>query len=363
MIQSTRPITCACTAFSGHSPASSGARRSVLAVAKVALSATAFAAGAALSGLAVLCATPAQSQTYPVKPIVLMVGFAAGGPTDIVARSLAQSMSKTLGQVVNVDNRPGAGATIAGNLVAKAAPDGYMLFIHHNGMATAPALYRKLPFNPLNDFEFIGQTVDVPMTLIGRADLPANNLGELIGWIKANQQKVNLANAGLGAVSHLCGTLFQQTIATDLTTVPFPGTAPALTALLGGHVDVLCDQTTQTIPHINAGKVKLFGVTTKGRIGALPNAPSLHEQGLKDFEVVVWHGMYAPKGTPKPVIEKLTAALQSALKDPEVAKRMKDLGAEITPVAKQTPEGLGPHLAAEIEKWGKAIRAAGQYAD
>lgn len=331
--------------------------------ARMAASAAALASIAAMGSLAALSPLPVQAQGYPTKPVTLVVGFAAGGPTDIVARSLAQSMSKTLGQVVNVDNRPGAGATIAGNLVAKAAPDGYMLFIHHNGMATAPALYRKLPFNPLNDFEYIGQAVDVPMTLIGRADLPANNLTELVAWIKANQQKVNLANAGLGAVSHLCGTLFQQTIATDLTTVPFPGTAPALTALLGGHVDVLCDQTTQTIPHINSGKVKLFGVTTRGRIGALPNTPSLHEQGLKDFEVVVWHGVYAPKGTPKPVLEKLTASLQAALKDPEVGRRMKDLGAEITPVSKQTPEGLRPHLASEIEKWGRVIRAAGQYAD
>jgi tripartite-type tricarboxylate transporter receptor subunit TctC len=312
---------------------------------------------------AMLASSAASAQTYPTKPVTLVVGFAAGGPTDIVARSLAQSMTKTLGQAVAVDNKPGAGATIAGNLVAKAKPDGYTLFIHHNGMATAPALYRKLPFNPLTDYEYIGQAVDVPMTLIGRQDLPVKNFEELVAWIKANKAKVNLANAGLGAVSHLCGTLFQQTLATDLTTVPFNGTAPALTALMGGHVDVLCDQTTQTIPHINAGKVKLFGVTTKSRIGALPNTPSLHEQGLKDFEVVVWHGVYAPKGTPKPVIETLTAALQTALKDPEVMKRMKDLGAEITPVSKQTPDGLRTHLGAEIEKWGKVIRAAGQYAD
>lgn len=311
----------------------------------------------------VFASTAVHAQSYPTKPITLVVGFAAGGPTDIVARALAQSMTKSLGQVVNVDNRPGAGATIAGNLVAKAQPDGYTLFIHHNGMATAPALYRKLPFNPLTDYEYVGQAVDVPMTLIARNDLPASNLPELINWIKSNKEKVNLANAGLGAVSHLCGTLFQQTLGTDLTTVSFKGTAPALTALLGGHVDVMCDQTTQTIPQINAGKVKLFGVTTKSRIGALPNAPTLHEQGLKDFEVVVWHGVYAPKGTPKAAIEKLSVSLQAALKDPEVVKRMKDLGAEITPVSKQTPDGLRTHLSAEIEKWGKVIRAAGQYAD
>jgi len=318
---------------------------------------------ATLACAGLLASSAVSAQSYPSKPISLLVGFAAGGPTDIVARSLAQSMSKTLGQPVAVENRPGAGATIAGNLVAKAKPDGYTLFIHHNGMATAPALYRKLPFNPLTDYEYVGQAVDVPMTLVGRPDLPVKNFEELVSWIKANKSKVNLANAGLGAVSHLCGTLFQQTLDTDLTTVPFNGTAPALTAMMGGHVDVLCDQTTQTIPQINAGKVKLFGVTTKSRISALPNTPSLHEQGLKDFEVVVWHGLYAPKGTPKPVIDSLTGALQAALKDPEVVKRMKDLGAEITPVSKQTPEGLRSHLAAEIDKWGKVIRAAGQFAD
>lgn len=318
---------------------------------------------AMLACAGLLASSAVSAQSYPSKPISLLVGFAAGGPTDIVARSLAQSMSKTLGQPVAVENRPGAGATIAGNLVAKAKPDGYTLFIHHNGMATAPALYRKLPFNPLTDYEYVGQAVDVPMTLVGRPDLPVKNFEELVSWIKANKSKVNLANAGLGAVSHLCGTLFQQTLDTDLTTVPFNGTAPALTAMMGGHVDVLCDQTTQTIPQINAGKVKLFGVTTKSRISALPNTPSLHEQGLKDFEVVVWHGLYAPKGTPKPVIDSLTGALQAALKDPEVVKRMKDLGAEITPVSKQTPEGLRSHLAAEIDKWGKVIRAAGQFAD
>ena len=318
---------------------------------------------AALACAGLLASATVAAQSFPTKPISLLVGFAAGGPTDIVARSLAQSMSKTLGQPVAVENKPGAGATIAGNLVAKAKPDGYTLFIHHNGMATAPALYRKLPFNPLTDYEYVGQAVDVPMTLVGRQDLPVKNFEELVTWIKANKTKVNLANAGLGAVSHLCGTLFQQTLGTDLTTVPFNGTAPALTAMMGGHVDVLCDQTTQTIPQINAGKVKLFGVTTKSRINALPNTPSLHEQGLKDFEVVVWHGVYAPKGTPKPVIDSLTAALQAALKDPDVVKRMKDLGAEITPVSKQTPEGLRTHLTAEIDKWGKVIRAAGQFAD
>ncbi len=322
----------------------------------VALAAT-FATSLALSASSVL------AQTYPAKPISLIVPFAAGGPTDIVARTLAAAMSKPLGQTVLVENKLGAGGTLAAGYVAKAAPDGYTFLIHHNGMSTAPALYRKLAFNPLTDFEYVGQVVDVPMTLLGRKDLPAKNLPELMAYVKANASKINLANAGLGAVSHLCGMLFQKALGTDVTTVPFSGTAPALNALLGGQVDLLCDQTTQTTQHIKAGTVKLYGVTTKERIRALPDAPTLSEGGLKDFEVIVWHGVYAPKGTPAAVIEKFNAALRTALKDPAFANRMTDLGAEIVPDAKQTPEGLRSWLQSETQKWGPVIRAAGVYAD
>jgi tripartite-type tricarboxylate transporter receptor subunit TctC len=305
----------------------------------------------------------ANAQTYPARPVTLVVPFAAGGPTDIVARTLAASMTKTLGQSVVVENKVGAGGTIAAALVAKAQPDGYTFLIHHNGMATAPALYRKLAYNPVTDFEHVGNVVDVPMTLIARKDMPAKNLGELIAYIKTNAEKINLANAGLGAVSHLCGTLFQQSLGVNLTTVPFQGTGPALNALLGGQVDILCDQTTNTVPHIKAGSVKFYGVTTKQRIKALPDAPTLHESGMKDFEVIVWHGVYAPKGTPAPVIQKFGDALRAALKDPAFVNRMAELGGEIAPEARQTPEGQRAWLASETEKWGKAIRAAGQFAD
>jgi tripartite-type tricarboxylate transporter receptor subunit TctC len=311
----------------------------------------------------VLSASSAIAQTYPAKPISLIVPFAAGGPTDIVARTLAAAMSKPLGQTVLVENKLGAGGTLAASYVAKAAPDGYTFLIHHNGMSTAPALYRKLAFNPLTDFEYVGQVVDVPMTLLGRKDLPAKNLQELMAYVKANASKINLANAGLGAVSHLCGMLFQKALGADVTTVPFSGTAPALNALLGGQVDLLCDQTTQTTQHIKAGTVKLFGVTTKERIRALPDAPTLSEGGLKDFEVIVWHGVYAPKGTPIAVVDKFNAALRTALKDPTFANRMIDLGAEIVPDAKQTPEGLRSWLQSETQKWGPVIRSAGVYAD
>jgi tripartite-type tricarboxylate transporter receptor subunit TctC len=291
------------------------------------------------------------------------VPFAAGGPTDVVARALGQAMSKTLGQTVLIENKLGAGGTLAAAHVAKSAPDGYTLLIHHNGMSTAPALYRKLPFNPLTDFEYVTQVVDVPMTLLGRKDLPPKDLPELIGYLKANAAKVNLAHAGLGAVSHLCGMMFRQSIGVELQTVPYQGTAPAMNALLGGQVDLLCDQTTQTTQHIKAGTVKLYGVTTRERIKALPDAPTLHEQGLRNFEVVVWHGVYAPKGTPREAIDKVNAAVRAALKDPTVMQRMSELGAEIVPEAKLSPEGLRSWLKAEIDRWGPVIRAAGVYAD
>ena len=317
-----------------------------------------------MSALAVfLCGGAAAQQAWPTKPVVLVVPFAAGGPTDVVARTLGASMAKTLGQTVVIENKLGAGGTVAAAYVARSAPDGYTFFIHHNGMATAPALYRKLSYNPLTDFEFVSQAVDVPMTLLARKDFPANTLPELVAYVKANQDKINLANAGLGAVSQLCGMLFERALDVKLTAVPFQGTAPAMNALLGGQVDILCDQTTQTIPQIKAGNVKFYGVTTKNRIKALPEAPTLNEQGLKDFEVVVWHGIYAPKGTPRPIIERMNAAVRTALKDPDVVKRMAELGAEIAPDSKLSPEGLQTWLKAEIDKWGPIIRSTGAFAD
>ncbi|OYY92648.1 MAG: hypothetical protein B7Y42_12205, partial [Polaromonas sp. 28-63-22] len=211
--------------------------------------------------------TQAHSQApYPDKPISLVVPFAAGGPTDAVARMIAIPMSKSLGQTVLVENVVGAGGTIGVTKVARAAPNGYTILLHHMGMATAPALYRKLSFDPLKDFEYIGQVVDVPMTLLARKDFPANNFAELQTYLKANGNKVSLANAGLGAVSHLCGLLFMSQIGVELTTVPYKGTGPAMNDLLGGQVDLLCDQTTQTVPMIKENRVKVFGVTSSTRL-------------------------------------------------------------------------------------------------
>ncbi len=319
--------------------------------------------GKAIAGLAIALAAGTVNAQYPNHAVTLVVPFAAGGPTDTVARSLGAAMSKSLGQPVVIENKLGAGGTIAANYVAKANPDGYTIFIHHNGMATAVGLYRNLPYNPLTDFEYIGQVADVPMTLLARKDFPPEGVKDLVAYVRANKEKINLANAGLGAVSQLCGMLFMQAVGAEFTTIPFQGTAPAMVALLGGQVDILCDQTTQTIPQIKAGKVKFYGVTTKERIKALPDAPTLDEQGLKDFEIVVWHGVYTPKGTPKEALDKLNTALRSALKDPEVSKRFAELGAQIVAEDKQTPAGLRGWLKAEIDKWTPLIRKAGVYAD
>ena len=320
-------------------------------------------AGVIVASAVALSPVNAWAQTYPSRPITLVVPFAAGGPTDVVARALSVTMGRALGQTVVVENKTGAGGTLAAAAVARAAPDGYTFLIHHNGMATAPALYRKLPFNPLTDFEYVSQVVDVPMTLVGRKDLPAKTLPELLVYLKAQGDKINLAHAGLGAVSHLCGMVFRQAVGVDLTTVPYQGTGPAMAALLGGQVDLLCDQTTQTVPQIKAGALRFYGVTTTKRIKALPDAPTLAEQGLKGFDVMVWHGIYAPKGTPKEATEKFNAALRVALKDPVFATRMAELGAEIVPDARLTPEGLRVWLKQEIDRWGPVIKSAGVYAE
>lgn len=303
----------------------------------------------------------AAAQSYPNKPIQLIIPFAAGGPTDVVARRLAEAMGANLGVTVVAENRPGAGGTISADVVARANPDGYTALIHHTGMSTAPALYKKLPFNPLTDFEYVGQVVDVPMTLVGRKDLQPDNFAQLRTYMQANRAKVNLANAGLGAVSHLCGVLLLSRLnMLDVQTIPYSGTAPAMTDLQGGQVDLLCDQTTQTTQLIKSGRVKAYGATTRQRLDVLPELPTLAEQGLQDFEMVVWHGIYLPKGTPKPVVDRLSAALQAGLKDAKFKDAMDKLGAIIVPPEKATSDGLRNHLKAEVDKWSPIMKAAGQ---
>lgn len=313
-----------------------------------------------------LAAAGAVYAEYPDKPITIVVPFAAGGPTDKVARDLAEALRKPLGnQTVIIENVGGAGGTLGAARVAKAAPDGYTILLHHIGMATAPALYRNLSFKPLDDFEYIGLINEVPMTLIGKPSLPAHNYAELSKWLAANKGKVNLANAGLGSASHLCGLLFQSTLKIEMTTVPYKGTGPAMTDLLGGQVDIMCDQTTNTTGQIESGKVKAYAVTTTKRLTtpALSKLPTLDESGLKGFNVTIWHGLYAPKGTPKPIVDKLNAALKVALKDSEFVKHEEALGAVIVNDARVNGPEHKKFIEAEIAKWTPVIKAAGQYAD
>ena len=316
------------------------------------------------AGLAtVLFAGTVAAQEYPTRSVTMMVPFAAGGPTDTVARVVALSMSKPLGQTIIVENRPSAGGILAPEVVKNAKPDGYTILIHHVGMATIPSLYRQLRFNPLTDFDYIGLINEVPMTLIARATFPAGDFKEFLTYVKAHKDKVSYANAGIGAASHLCGMLFMSAIQTEMLTVPYKGTGPAMNDLLGGTVDFMCDQTTNTTSQIKAGKVKVYGVTSLKRVPSLPDVPTLDEQGLKGFEVGIWHGLYAPKGTPKPAVDKLVAALQQTLKDDGVKQRFADLGATTYAPERATPAALQTHLKSEIDKWAPLIKKAGVYAD
>ncbi len=309
----------------------------------------------------------AQADTYPTaKPVTIVVPFTAGGPTDRVARDLAEAMRKPLGgATVVVDNAAGAGGSIGANKVAKAAPDGYTLLLHHIAMATMPTLVRNIPFKVDSDFEYLGMINDVPMTLISKPSLPANNYKELSGWIGANKDKINLGNAGVGSASHLCGLLFQNAIQVDMTTVPYKGTAPAMTDLIGGQIDLMCDQTTNTTSQIEGKKVKAFAVTTNKRLttAALKDLPTMQESGLKGFEVTIWHGLYAPKGTPPDILAKLNGALKAALKDPEFIKKQEGLGAVVVTDKRVEPAEHKKFVAAEIAKWSPVIKAAGVYAD
>ncbi len=322
----------------------------------------------ALAALAaVSVGTPVLAQTYPAsKPITIVVPFAAGGPTDRVARDLAEALRKPLGgATVLVDNAAGAGGSIGANKVAKAAPDGYTLLLHHIAMATMPTLVRNIPFKVESDFEYLGMINDVPMTLIGKPALAANNYKELSTWISANKGKINLGNAGVGSASHLRGLLFQNAIQVDMTTVPYKGTAPAMTDLIGGQIDLMCDQTTNTTSQIEGKKVKAFAVTTTKHLTtpALKDLPTLQESGLKGFEVTIWHGLYAPKGTPADIQTKLNTALKAALKDPEFIKKQEGLGAVVVTDKRMESAEHKKFVAAEIAKWSPVIKAAGVYAD
>jgi tripartite-type tricarboxylate transporter receptor subunit TctC len=309
-----------------------------------------------------------QAQDYPIKdkPVTLVVPFAAGGPTDRVARDLAEALRKPLGTSVVVENAAGGpGGLIGANKVAKATADGHTLLVHHIAMSVFPGLVRNLPFKVETDFEYLGMINDVPMTLIGKPQLPANNYRELITWVQANKGKINLANAGMASASHLCGMLWQSAVGVDMTTVPYKGTAPAMTDLIGGQVDLMCDQTTNTTAQIEAKKVKAFGVTTAKRLTttALKDIPTLQESGVKDFQITIFHGLYGPKGTPAAVQQKINDALKVALKDPDFIKKQEGLGAVVVTDRRMEPAEHKRFIAAEIAKMTPVIKAAGVYAD
>lgn len=313
----------------------------------------------------------ANAQTFPgTKPITFVVPFAAGGPTDRVARDLAEAMRKSMGGSANfvVENVNGAGGTIGAAKVSKAAPDGHTLLLHHIGMAAATGLYRKLPYKPLEDFEYLGMVNEVPMTIIGKPQLQANNYRDLENYIRTNSGKLNIAHAGLGSASHLCGLMWQAAINAKepMTTIPFSGTAPAMNALVGGQVDMLCDQTTNTTSQIEAGRVKAYAVTTAKPLSGnklLKDYPSLQEMGLKGFNLTIWHGLYAPKGTPPAVLAQLNAALKLALKDPDFIKKQEGLGAVVITDKRVEPTAHKAFVSAEINKLKPLIDAAGKYAD
>ena len=312
----------------------------------------------------------ANAQTYPgSKPISIVVPFAAGGPTDRVARDLAEAMRKQIpGSNFVVENVNGAGGTIGATKVAKASPDGHTLLLFHIGMAATPALYRKLQYKPLEDFEYLGLVNEVPMTLIGKPQLPANTYRDFENYIKANAGKLNIAHAGLGSASHLCGLMWQSAINAKeaMTTIPFAGPAPAMNALVGGQVDLMCDQTTNTTGQIESGRVKAFAVTTAKPLSKhklLKDYPTLQEMGLKGFDLTIWHGLYAPKGTPPTILTQLNTAMKAALKDPDFIKKQDALGAVVVTDKRVEPAAHKAFVASEIAKLKPVIDAAKQFAD
>ena len=317
----------------------------------------------AATAVAALTSSASAQSDYPTQPITTIVPFAAGGSTDTVGRLIAEPMTKELGQQVIIENVGGAGGTLGAARVARADPDGYTLLLHHIGLASSAALYRKLPYDTATAFAPIGLVTDIPMTIVARSDFPANSIEELLDYIRTNKDQVVFAHAGVGSVSHLCGLLLMQALGTKMTSVGYKGSGPAMTDLLGGQVDMTCDQTTNTTGHIRSGKIKAYAVTTQERLPSLPDLPTLDEAGLEGFEVTAWHGLYAPKDTPQPVIDKLTTALQTALKDPKVTQRFTDLGTEPVAQDRATPAALNQQLQSELVTWAPIIQAAGEYAE
>jgi len=316
-------------------------------------------AAAAAAGLA---AAPfsTMAQTYPTKPITVVVPFAAGGPTDALARVLTSRMSEALGQTMIVDNLGGAGGTIGVNKVAKAAPDGYtVLFTHMGTLAVNIALYKSLPYDSQKDLEPIGLGGTNPMVLVAKKDLPAKNFQEFMAYVKANQKKAQYGMAGIGAASHLGGLMLNSMMKVDVLEIPYKGTGPALNDLVSGQFDYMVDQAVNVLPQIQGGNIKALGVSTLKRLPQLPDVPTIDEAGLKGYEVTIWNGFFVPKGTPKEVITKLNQALVMALGDEKVRARLTEQAVDLPSPQEATPEGLRDQLKASIDKWVPAIKAAG----
>jgi tripartite-type tricarboxylate transporter receptor subunit TctC len=313
--------------------------------------------------LLAFAAVSASAQNYPARTINLIVPFAAGGPSDALARLVAQSMSATLGQQVAIENVTGAGGTLGAAKGAQSRPDGYTMLLAHIGQSASVTLYRKLPYDPVGAFDAIVLIAEVPMVVVGRKDLPPKDIGELIGFIKANKDKVTYGNGGVGSASHFCGLLFMSAVQAEMTTVSYRGSGPAMLDVLGGRVDLLCDQTTTTTSHMRSGTIKGYAVTMKARVPAAPELPTLSEAGLRDFDLSVWYGLVVPKGTPKPIADQLSAALRAAISDATVVKRLAEFGAQPVSPDRATPDTFAAFLRADVAKWAPVIKAAGVYAD
>lgn len=318
-----------------------------------------------IAALALVPVLAVAQADFPSKPITLVVPFAAGGPSDKIARDLAEALRKPMGQTVIVENAAGAGGTIGSAKVARSPADGYTLLVHHIGMATAPALYRKLTYKVPDDFETLAVINEAPSVLIGKPTLNATSFADVRSWIAASGDKATIANAGVGSASHLCGLMLQNILKAKMTAVPYKGTGPAMNDLIGGQVDLMCEQATNAVPQIEGKKVKAFAQTGTQRLTlpSLKDVPTLSEAGLQNFNVQVWHAVYAPKGTPPAVLAKLNAGIRAALKDPEMIKRQEAIGLTIVTDSRLEPAGHRKFLEAEVARWGKVIRDAGEYAD
>jgi tripartite-type tricarboxylate transporter receptor subunit TctC len=303
------------------------------------------------------------AEGYPDGDITVVVPFSAGGPTDTVTRLVAEPMAAELGGNIVVQNVEGAGGTVAAGEVAVANPDGYTVLMHHIGMSTAPSLYPDLAYDPLEDFKTVGLVTEVPMTIVARNDLGPGTMEELVAYLQENADTVTLANAGIGAASHLCGLLLQEAIGQQLTEVPYEGTGPALTDLVAGQVDVMCDQTTNTTGQIRGGEITAYAVTTPERVESLPDLPTTGEAGLPELEVGVWHGLYVPAETPDEIVQRLSDALQVALADQDVIDQLADLGSAPSAAEEATPEAHTERLSEQIELWRPIIEEAGVSAD